>query len=274
VQSESIAALAAALAKAQSQIQTAKRDSENPFYRSRYADLASVWEACRAALTAQQLAVVQTLECAESGTRLSTTLVHSSGEWIRGESPIHGMRQTKDHGWVGSDDPQALSSAVTYARRRDLAAMVGVAPDDDDDGEAAMARPPAERQEQAQRAGTACPQCGVVGSIIKGKEEYGGGWLCYAKKGGCGAKWKVDPATIPAASQDEDPAADYAPDLAACEPLLAVCREAETVADLNRVVKALTGSQDWQSLGAASQEHVKTEVGKMRRGLAQNGAGA
>lgn len=39
-----------------------------------------------------------------------------------------------------------------------------------------------------------CPECGVIGAVIKGKEEYGGGWLCFKKRGGCGAKW-----------QDEDP---------------------------------------------------------------------
>jgi hypothetical protein len=128
-----------------------------------------------------------------------------------------------------------------------------------------MARPPEERQEQARRTGAACPECGVVGAIIKGKEQYGGGWLCYAKKGGCGAKWQVDPATLP--PPGEDTTADSAPDLERCMPILATCRVVETVADLNRVVKALTGSQDWQALDPASQEHIKTQVAAIRSAL-------
>lgn len=46
-----------------------------------------------------------------------------------------------------------------------------------------------ERKHRYRRGERACPACGVVGQIIKGKEEYGGGWLCWKKNGGCGAKW-------------------------------------------------------------------------------------
>src|SRR5688500_10024624 len=43
--------------------------------------------------------------------------------------------------------------------------------------------------EPSARAEQACPSCGNTGAVIKGKAEYGGGWLCFLKKGGCGAKW-------------------------------------------------------------------------------------
>lgn len=46
-----------------------------------------------------------------------------------------------------------------------------------------------ERKHRYRRGERACPKCGVVGQVIKGKEEYGGGWFCWKSKGGCGAKW-------------------------------------------------------------------------------------
>ena len=128
-QSESIAALAAALSKAQSAITGALKDSANPFFKSKYADLASCWDACRSQLAANNLAVIQTTEVTEAGTVLVTTLAHSSGEWMRGYLPV----LTKDAG------PQGQGSGLTYARRYALAAIVGLA-QIDDDGEAAQAR--------------------------------------------------------------------------------------------------------------------------------------
>ena len=129
-QSESIAALAAALSKAQSAITGALKDSANPFFKSKYADLASCWDACRKPLTDNELAVIQTIEATDyDRPRLVTTLVHSSGEWIKSFCPI----LTKD------SSAQGQGSGITYARRQSLAAIVGLA-QIDDDGEAAQAR--------------------------------------------------------------------------------------------------------------------------------------
>ena len=128
-QSESIAALAAALSKAQASITGALKDSANPFFKSKYADLASCWDACRKPLTDNGLAVIQTIEPGEGRAVLVTTLCHASGEWIKSYCPI----LTKD------DSPQALGSAITYARRYALAAMCGLA-QVDDDAEAAQGR--------------------------------------------------------------------------------------------------------------------------------------
>jgi len=128
-QSESIAALAAALSKAQASITGALKDSANPFFKSKYADLASCWDACRKPLTDNGLAVIQTIEAGEGRAVLVTTLAHSGGEWIKSYCPI----LTKD------DSPQALGSAITYARRYALAAMCGLA-QVDDDAEAAQGR--------------------------------------------------------------------------------------------------------------------------------------
>lgn len=120
--SDSIAALAGALAKAQGKIEGAAKDSANPFFKSKYADLASVWEACRVHLSVNGLSVIQTTSDSDRGVTVITTLAHSSGEWIRGYLTLKPVK----------DDPQGAGSAITYARRYALAAMVGVAPEDDD----------------------------------------------------------------------------------------------------------------------------------------------
>jgi len=125
MQSENINELGAALAKAQAVITGAKQDKANPYFKSRYADLSSVWDACRKALTDQGLSVVQTTQYNEQNLLvLMTTLVHSSGQWIKGQMPVLTTKQ----------DAQSMGSALTYARRYALAAIAGVAPDDDDDG--------------------------------------------------------------------------------------------------------------------------------------------
>ncbi|MDP2362296.1 MAG: ERF family protein, partial [Ignavibacteria bacterium] len=112
--------------------QTARKDSANPFFKSVYADLASVWEACRQALSTNGLCVIQTTDNDNGSVIVITTLIHSSGQWIRGKLRIKPVK----------DDPQGIGSAITYARRYALAAIVGVAPDEgeDDDGEGAMGR--------------------------------------------------------------------------------------------------------------------------------------
>jgi hypothetical protein len=126
--SESIKELAAALAKAQGAIKGALKDRTNPHFKSQYADLASVWEACRAQLTANGIAVIQGVECdGKTSVRVETTLAHASGEWVSSTLELPSAQASA----------QGMGSAITYARRYGLSAMVGIAPTDDDDGEAA-----------------------------------------------------------------------------------------------------------------------------------------
>jgi len=125
-------ALAAALSKAQAQMDGAKKDANNPHFKSKYADLSSVWDACRTALTSHGLSVVQFGEVTEAGMVLTTRLLHDSGEFVEGRIPLLN----------GKGDMQGLGSALTYARRYGLAAMVGVCPEDDD-GNAASEKPQA-----------------------------------------------------------------------------------------------------------------------------------
>lgn len=128
--SDSIAKLAEALSKAQGAIKNALKDSANPFFKSKYADLASVWEACRKELSENGLSVVQVPETAEGRISIKTILMHSSGEWITGDLAMLPVK----------DDPQGVGSCITYARRYALSAFVGIAPEDDD-GNAASGKP-------------------------------------------------------------------------------------------------------------------------------------
>ena len=131
--SESIAALAASLAKAQGAMKGAVKDSANPFFKSKYADLASVVEAIRAAFSANGLSYIQTLEPSDKDeVRVETTLLHASGEWIS-----CGVLSLP----VSKADAQGYGSALTYARRYSLSAAVGVAPEDDDGNAASAAKP-------------------------------------------------------------------------------------------------------------------------------------
>ena len=129
MQSEQINELAAALSKAQASITGALKDSANPFFKSKYADLASCWDACRKQLTDNGLSVMQTTDIVADTVVVRTTLAHSSGQWISGILPV----RAKD------ESPQAQGSGITYARRYALAAMVGLA-QIDDDAEAAQGR--------------------------------------------------------------------------------------------------------------------------------------
>ena len=135
--SDQINELGAALAKAQGLIEGAKKDSANPFFKSRYADLASVWDACRKHLSENGLSITQCPEESDNGIAIETMLLHSSGQWIK-------SRYTMP---VSKLDAQAVGSAITYARRYALASIVGIAPEDDDGNADAKAKPE-KREEQ------------------------------------------------------------------------------------------------------------------------------
>lgn len=122
--SELLGDLAAALAATQAELVDPKKGSVNPHFKNRYADLADVLSAVRPVLTRNGLAVVQGTESSSLGAvTVTTMLVHTSGQWVRSSLTLP----------VGKPDAQGFGSAITYARRYSIAALVGVAPDDDDD---------------------------------------------------------------------------------------------------------------------------------------------
>ncbi len=121
--SEHINELAAALAKAQGEMKNPLKDSDNPFFKSKYADLAANIDAARPALAKHAIAVVQTPYSVEGAIGVITRLIHASGQWIESDA-LSAM--PKDSG------PQAVGTCVTYLRRYQYAPMVGLAADDDD----------------------------------------------------------------------------------------------------------------------------------------------
>ena len=129
--SESIAKLATALSIVQGKLTHAKKDSANPFFKSKYADLESVWDACRSLLAENGLAVMQFPgEFVDGTMSLNTVLTHSSGEYM---SYLMSVPVTKP-------DAQGAGSALTYMRRYALAAVVGVVQADDDANAAVVSK--------------------------------------------------------------------------------------------------------------------------------------
>lgn len=127
--SEQLGDLAKALAKAQSELQDAKKDSVNPHFKNRYASLGSVRSAVTAILAKNGLAPLQTFEPhGESGVCVVTWLLHESGQWLRSRLYLP----------VSKKDAQGFGSAISYGRRYSLAAITGISADDDDDGAAAV----------------------------------------------------------------------------------------------------------------------------------------
>jgi hypothetical protein len=118
-----VKAIAAAMVKVQANLKGARKTKENPHLKTKYADLASVWEACHEALTTNEIAVIQAPKLRENGTLYcETKLLHVSGEELTGE---YLVRPTKE-------DPQGYGSAFTYARRYSLLGMIGITNEDDD----------------------------------------------------------------------------------------------------------------------------------------------
>ncbi len=121
--------LFAALAKAQAEMQTAGMNSQNPFFKSRYADFTEIVRASRPSLAANGLCVIQRIITATDGMTLCTTLGHSSGQYIESEMRISPAKA----------DVQSLGSYITYLKRYAYAALVGVLiSDEDDDAEGTM----------------------------------------------------------------------------------------------------------------------------------------
>ena len=140
--SDTITKIAPALLKAQRAITFAIKDSKNPAFRSTYADLSSVIEACKPALNDAGIAFMQMPAPSDPGTiALTTRLIHESGEWIESTAtcPLQKV------------DPQGYGSANTYLRRYSLAAAVGLY-QDDDDGNAGSKPKPAAAPTKAQPA--------------------------------------------------------------------------------------------------------------------------
>lgn len=132
--SESIAKLAAALVAAQAELRAVGMDAVNPHFKAKYASLDNIIETIRPTLARHKLAVVQGATLPESnsegkvtGFTVETMLVHESGEWL-----TSGVVMP-----IAKADPQGAGAAITYGRRYGLSAILSLATDEDDDGNAA-----------------------------------------------------------------------------------------------------------------------------------------
>jgi len=139
--SNELGELSKALSLAQAELKGAEKTATNPFFHSSYATLKDVWEAVRVPLSKHGLSIIQTTDPADSGVIVNTMLCHSSGQWVKGKL---FMRPAKS-------DPQAIGSAITYARRYALAAMVGVYQEDDDGNTASQPKARIEIKPQPQQ---------------------------------------------------------------------------------------------------------------------------
>jgi hypothetical protein len=120
--SEQINELATALAKAQGEIENASKNAANPHFKSKYADLAEVINTVRPVFSRHGLSVTQFPSFAEGLASVETVLMHSSGQWMSGLASAGVTKQ----------DAQGVGSAITYLRRYSLAAVAGIAQEDDD----------------------------------------------------------------------------------------------------------------------------------------------
>lgn len=125
--SESISGIATALAEAQGEFPIIPKESVNPFFKSKYAELSTIVRTVQPVLRKYGLSVTQLTEDGDSGITVRTVLMHKSGEYISGTLKMQPVKS----------DPQGIGSAITYARRYGLSAILGIATDDDDDGSAA-----------------------------------------------------------------------------------------------------------------------------------------
>lgn len=128
----------AALAAAQLAMGPALKTANNPHFKTKYADLSAVVEACLEALNVHGIAVIQPTIQEDGSHYVETRLLHVGGETLSCRVPLI----------VPKNDMQGYGSAVTYARRYGLMCMTGIAPEDDDGHAAAKAPPPPEQRQR------------------------------------------------------------------------------------------------------------------------------
>lgn len=131
--SNTVGAIAKAMAAAQADMQNPAFDSNNPHFRSKFASLAAVRNAVIPAFARRGISVSQELTNEPGGIGCTTILMHESGEWL-----AYGPFVVS----TAKDDAQGRGSASTYARRYSLQSVAGVVGDEDDDAEGAQGRTP------------------------------------------------------------------------------------------------------------------------------------
>ena len=134
-----IAALAAALAAAQGEMENATKDGSNSHFGSHYATLASVWNAVRGPLSKHKLALTQHPSVEDKTVTVRTLLIHASGGWLASECSAVAQ----------NSNPQAIGSVISYLRRYSAASICGIAQEDDDGNAAGVSAPARKAEERA-----------------------------------------------------------------------------------------------------------------------------
>jgi hypothetical protein len=179
--SETISKLAAALVKAQTDMGNAVKGASNPFFKSKYADLNAIREACLPGLNANGITVLQPTTVLDGKLYVETLLLHESGEFISGVYEVVVGKQ---------NDPQSLGSAISYSRRYSLQSMVNIGADDDD-GEKAHGRTVATKVETKASAPAPTNGTTISGGLTGGATDLTKGsseTVAPPKKTGFGVK--------------------------------------------------------------------------------------
>lgn len=161
MKSENLDKLIPALIKAQGELQHAAKASSNPHFKSKYADLATVLDTCKPVLQANGLAITHQRMSTMDAEHLVTTLWHSSGQYLSSTSRLMPTKQ----------DPQGFGSAMTYARRYDLSALIGLASDDDDGNAASSSNGGGVANENTKNLGKAFKSAALRNEFVKNVES-------------------------------------------------------------------------------------------------------
>ena len=122
VTSEQVDKIFPALIKAQSEMGKAKKTSNNPFFKSKYADLSEIIDVTKDVLTANGLGIIQSPGGNGAQITVTARIIHISGQWVEDTLTLNATK----------NDPQQAGSAITYGRRYQLAALFNIAQEDDD----------------------------------------------------------------------------------------------------------------------------------------------
>ena len=194
---ESIKELAGALAKFQCEVSNPKNTASNPVYNSKYAPLQDILALVRPLLSKQGLSIVQSTTGDLENVTITTMLLHESGEYLETEDfVLKGEQTLKGGGKV--INVQGAGSMITYIRRYQVSAILGLSSEDDDDGNHATGKPTAQKPVQATPAtpttqpkplpaanpplvGGVCSECGasITEKVAKYSTQKLGRPLCF-----------------------------------------------------------------------------------------------
>lgn len=179
--SETIGSIAKALAKFQGEVKQPKKDANNPYFSSKYVPLEGVVSVITEPLANNGLSYIQSTATVDEQVIVKTLVMHESGEWIETDElklPAYQVRKdgTKDF------NPQGIGAAITYGRRYSLSAALGIASEDDDDGNTGAGSPDVTPKQRSQQSKSNA-QLDVNGPVDEPKAR-----VLYAKMKDAGYK--------------------------------------------------------------------------------------